>query len=72
MRHDFNKGKFFNIFKKNRIIKEIVDHCCNEKVVNKGLFILRLQQVVYKHHQNFSLKYLFLSDTLSENKLEPR
>ena len=35
MRHDFNKGKFFNIFKKNRIIKEIVDYCCNEKVVTK-------------------------------------
>ena len=25
------------------------------KVVNKDLFILRLQQMVYKHHQKFSL-----------------
>ena len=46
MHHNNNK-KFFNIFKKNWIIKEIVDHCCNEKIAKKGSFILR---VVYKHH----------------------
>ena len=31
MRHDIIKKKDFNIFKKNRIIKEIADYCCSEK-----------------------------------------
>ena len=35
-----------NIFKKNMTIKDIVDYFCSEKIVKKGLFILRLQQVV--------------------------
>ena len=37
------------------IIKEIVDYCCSEKVVNKDSYELRFQKVVYKHHQNFRL-----------------
>ena len=32
---DLNKRMFFLYFKKNRIIKEIVDYCCSEKVVSK-------------------------------------
>ena len=43
-RHDINKKKVLKIFKKNRIIN-----------VSKGSFIFRRQQVVSKHHQNFSL-----------------
>ena len=39
---------------KNRIIKKIVDYCCSEILVNKGSFILRRQQVVYKHNQNLT------------------
>ena len=31
MRHDINKKHILNIFKKNRIIKEIVNYCCSEK-----------------------------------------
>ena len=42
MRHDIDKKKFFSIFKKNRIIKEIVDYCCSEKIVNKGSLPLHL------------------------------
>ena len=41
MCHDINKKSFCNIFKKNRIIEDIVDYCCSEKIVNKGSFILR-------------------------------
>ena len=52
------RPKIINTFKKNSIIKEIVDYCCNEAIVNKGSLILSRQQVVYKHHQNFSLTLL--------------
>ena len=47
MRHDTYK-KYFNIFKKNRNIKGIVDYRCSEKIANKGSFILRRQQVILK------------------------
>ena len=30
MRNDINKENFFNIFKKNRIIKETVGYCCRK------------------------------------------
>ena len=55
MRHDTEKTKTFNALGKNMIIKGIVDYCCSEDIVNKGLFILHGPQVVYKHHQNFSI-----------------
>ena len=55
MRHDTEKTKTFNALGKNKIIKGIVDYCCSEDIVNKGLFILHGPQVVYKHHQNFSI-----------------
>ena len=87
-RHDINMifFFFFYILKKNRIIKEILDYCSSKKIVSKGSFIFHRQQVVYKHHQNLNLtqklrmsfeneilrRCLFLWDTLSENKLEPR
>ena len=50
MCNDINKENFFNIFKKNRIIKEIVGYCWRKKIVNKGLFILHWQKVVYENH----------------------
>ena len=34
---------------------EIDDYYYRKKFVNNGSFILRWKQVVYKHHQNFSL-----------------
>ena len=37
---------FFNIFLKNKIIREIID-CCSKKFVSKGSFILRRQQLLY-------------------------
>ena len=43
VRHDINKKQFFSISKRRSIIKEIVDYLCNEKIVNKGSFILRRQ-----------------------------
>ena len=64
-----------------------IDNFCCEKVANKSSFILRRQQVMYKHLQNFSLtrlrnqmsfeneilhRCLFLLEVLSENKSEPR
>ena len=52
--YDSNK-KNFQRFLKSKIIKESVDYCCCEKIVSKGSFILRRQQVVYKHHENFRL-----------------
>ena len=53
-----------------RIIKKIVDYCCNEKkkIINKGSFILHRQQVVCKHHQSFRLKKL-KNQMLSENEI---
>ena len=78
-----NKEKIFNICKKKRIIKEIANYCCSEKIINKDSFILRRLQMVYKHHQIFSLTELrnqmsieneilrrcfFLWDTLSVSK----
>ena len=45
--HNIEKKHFFNIFQKNRIIKEI-NYCCSEKTANNGSFILRRQQVVLK------------------------
>ena len=56
MHHYINKKVFFNIFRKNSVIKETVGYCFSEKPVNKGSFILHQQQVVYNHHQNFSLR----------------
>ena len=32
MRHDINKKKIFHIFKKNKIIKEIVKYCAAKKL----------------------------------------
>ena len=55
MPHNINNKFVFDIFKKNRIIKEIVDCCRNEKIGNISPFILSQQQVVYKHRQNLSL-----------------
>ena len=46
------------VLKKNRVIKEIVEYFCSEKIVNKGSSILRRQKLVYQHHQNLSLTYL--------------
>ena len=49
LRHDTYKNISFNFFKKNRVIKKIIDYCCSEKTVNRGSFIL---QVARKHRQN--------------------
>ena len=77
--------KFFNIFKENKIIQEIVEYCSREKSAIRGSFILP-RQVFYKYHQTLSLTKLrnqmsfeiklfpgakFLRDALPENKLEP-
>ena len=40
MAHDINKRKFFNLFKINRIIKEIVNIVTAKKTVNKTSVIL--------------------------------
>ena len=32
MHHDIIKRTFSNIFKKNKITKEIVDYCCSNKL----------------------------------------
>lgn len=53
MRHDIKKKKFFNISKKNRVITDC-RLLLQQKIVNKGSCIRR-QEVVYKHHENFSL-----------------
>ena len=45
--------KYFQHFKKNRTMKEMVDYCCNEKIISKGSFILRPQ--VRKYHQTIGL-----------------
>ena len=55
IRHDINNKKNTNIFKNNRIINEIVDHCCSEKFVSKNSFILHRQKVALKHYHKFSL-----------------
>ena len=56
MCHDVSKKFFFNIFKKKRIIKEIVDYWFLQwKNCKQRSFILHLQQGVDKHNQNFSL-----------------
>ena len=55
MPHNISKKKFFSIFKKNMVMKEIVDYYYCEKIVSKASFILREQPAMYQHHQNFSL-----------------
>ena len=32
---NINKKNFFNIFKMNMIIEDILDCCCSEEIVNK-------------------------------------
>ena len=75
MAHGINKRKFFNIFKINRIIKEIVN-IVTAKKTKQNLIHSTPQQVVHKHHLNFSFTYLrnqlssvtmlFLWDALSK------
>ena len=48
MCHDVNKEIFCNIFKKNRIIKEIAEYHSSKKIIYKVSFIVCQQQVVYK------------------------
>ena len=52
---DIIRKKILTFLKKDRIIKEIVDYCCSEKIVSKVSFIFCRQRVTYKHHENFSL-----------------
>ena len=65
------KKKFFQLFQKEQDYRHfkkpvmsklnIISAYCwlllQRKSVKKGLFILRRQQVVYKHHQNISFTY---------------
>ena len=65
------RKKFFDMLKKSRIIKEIVDFFCSEKTNIDWL-------IVHKHYLSFLLKmsfeneillaYLLLWDALSENR----
>ena len=55
MGHDINKRSFFNLFKKNRIIKRLSTIVAAKKNCKQRLIHSPSQQVPYKHHQNFSL-----------------
>ena len=58
IRHDINNKKNINIFKNNRIINEIVDHCCSEKFVSKNSFVLHRQNVAFKHYHKCGVQTL--------------
>ena len=54
MRHDINKKKI-NILKRIGLSERLSTIVTEKKIVNKGSFILYRQQMVYSHHQIFSL-----------------
>lgn len=49
---------FFSVFLKITGLSKKLSTVIAEQKINKGLFILRRQKVVFKHHQNFSLTLL--------------